>query len=306
MNEKANQDDSTSGRRRPRGRAAVAIGAVVLALSTTLAACGPTSGGSSSKSRTSHGKGKGTAKTKSPRHGRGGSDGSRPSSRGTLEAGVVKGRVTDEAGRPLRGAKVVVQSQVYDDTDLVLVTDGQGSYRAEMPKASGTFAATATITRTRQGTSYTFDLAPDTADPFTRQHGAVRDFTWRTSGRQGSGERWYGGSVTYNVRLGDAPADKRLSPENVHLTLTPVGPLIDGSTGGTIARREPRFTGQGWAVVDVPVGRYRITAEYAAPGGKPRPLLVRSTGTEAFSDEVTADFKQDKDNRQTLSVETRP
>ncbi|MEV3985676.1 hypothetical protein [Nonomuraea sp. NPDC049758] len=87
--------------------------------------------------------------------------------------------------------------------------------------------------------------------------------------------------------------------------MTPVGPLIDGSDGKVVPGRTPAYTDSGWAVVDVPLGRYRITATYrSATGGEVYPLQVELTGSAAFAPQVTADFEQSGTN-QRIRLEAR-
>ncbi|MDQ3492880.1 MAG: hypothetical protein M3452_06420, partial [Chloroflexota bacterium] len=59
----------------------------------------------------------------------------------------------------------------------------------------------------------------------------------------------------------------RRSTPATWLTLTPDGPLVDGSTGQTI-------TVVGDLVADVPVGRYSYSARYADPAGPARGLEI--------------------------------
>ncbi|MEU5869198.1 hypothetical protein ABZ815_49095 [Nonomuraea sp. NPDC047529] len=72
--------------------------------------------------------------------------------------------------------------------------------------------------------------------------------------------------------------------EKVQLTLTPEGPLIDGSEGSPIVGMATR-NGDGSGLGDVPIGRYRITAEYEG-----RPLAVKLRKGGDYAKGVVADF----------------
>ncbi|MDI2132676.1 carboxypeptidase-like regulatory domain-containing protein [Yinghuangia seranimata] len=226
---------------------------------------------------------------------------------GKVEKGVVKGHVSDGLGNPVKGAKVVVDNQLLYDSNMVLVTDDRGDYRAEMPPMAATYAVTASFDKTYNGTKYTFRLAAQNPDPFAGNEGAVRDFTWKLSGPQEDlPDAFYGGSVLFYLNPTN-PADGGYADStNVQFTLTPVGTLADGSTGKTVTRKA-ESTGDGFGVRDIPVGRYKITASYLnGPGGRPQPvkLQIRNSGQAPVA-ELTADFKQYLTDHQRIELEAQ-
>ncbi|MER7498696.1 hypothetical protein AB0L05_00105 [Nonomuraea pusilla] len=211
---------------------------------------------------------------------------------------VVKGKAVDSAGRPIKGVKVVVKDQRYYNSDIVLNTGGDGGYSAPLPHEPSSWVAGASLTRQYHGTWYTFDLEPSSTGSFRAGAGAVRDFTWRVTGRRpGADGRYYGGLVATNLWFDDLP-EETVDQDNVRLKLTPTVPLIDGSRGKVISGRKPVYTDSGWAVVDVPLGRYKITATYRSPSsGKVYPLQVKQTGASTFGSQVTCDFEQSGTNQ---------
>ncbi|MER6576342.1 hypothetical protein [Nonomuraea sp. NPDC001023] len=233
-----------------------------------------------------------------------------PGSAGTADASVgaaayvVRGKVVNSAGRPVQGAKVVVKDRRYYNSDIVLHSDGNGLYRAQLPREPSSWLVSASVTRQFHGRQYTFDLEPSSTGSVRASAGGVRNFTWRVTGRRpGADGRYYGGLVATNLWFDNLPED--VDQENVRLTMTPVGPLIDGSEGKVVSGRAPVYTDSGWAVVDVPLGRYRITATYrSATSGKVYPLQVKLTGSAAFGPQVTADFEQSGTN-QRIRLEVR-
>ncbi|MBL0693891.1 carboxypeptidase-like regulatory domain-containing protein [Comamonas sp. JC664] len=214
-----------------------------------------------------------------------------PGPSGSSEKNVVKGKATDTAGRPLAGVEVVADNQVLYNSDVVGVTGADGTYRLELGQAAATWNTSARLKRDFNGRSYTFELHPSNASPFAGNEGAVRDFDWRLTGaRPGGG--FYGSGVFF--RLADyvdpADPDQALQDEHMELTLTPVGPLVDGSTGSPVTGRGTS-TGDGFGMPDVAIARYTVTGRYAPPGQAVRPLLVRVQGEDTYADSVTADFK---------------
>src|SRR3546814_3061732 len=68
--------------------------------------------------------------------------------------------------------------------------------------------------------------------------------------------------------------------EDVELTLTPSGPLIDGSEGKTLVLRQgDHYWVQFGYLEDIPIGRYTVTAILKNEAG-PRPLRIQDWHTE--------------------------
>ncbi|MEU5097965.1 hypothetical protein [Streptomyces sp. NPDC020996] len=211
------------------------------------------------------------------------------------QAYVVKGKVTTVGGKPIKGAKIVVDDTLHWDSNLVAMTNKQGTYRVGLPHKAGTWKASGYLSKRYHGRNYQLSLWPSSLAPFEAKKGAVRDFKWKLTGkRKGEEGRYYGGIVSHYLWSDNAPDDEWLDNRNVRLTLKPVTKLIDGSTGKTISNRKAVWVDPyGWSTVDVPVGRYKITAKYVVPGKPDRDLLVKETGAESFATSVTSDFFQD-------------
>ncbi|MFF5109227.1 carboxypeptidase-like regulatory domain-containing protein [Streptosporangium sp. NPDC000509] len=206
---------------------------------------------------------------------------------GQVEAGVLKGRVVDAAGRPVAGAEIVADNRLLYDSNLVVTTDKDGRYRVSSDVAAATFRVTGTVTRRFEGRAYTMDLTPHDDASFAGADGAIRDFTWRLTGERSDGLGFYGGMVLFHLESYDPQNPQAfLQDEDVTLTLTPQGPLIDGSAGEVITRRAERG-GDGSGLLDVPIGRYRITAEHL---GHPLKIRIRDTGE--YGEAVVADFER--------------
>ena len=199
---------------------------------------------------------------------------------------AVVGAVKDAAGKPIEGAVVVADATLFYNTNLEARTKRDGSYRIELPREGmqTTWNVTASLRRKYHDKTYRFDLHPDDAEPFAGPDGAVRNFEWRLSGEKPEDRGLYGSHVVaYTELLSD------LLPESIELTLTPDGPLVDGSEGKPITGKLVS-TPEGWAIADVPVGRYRITARYVPDGEQPAPLQVRWRNKGQYVDALVADF----------------
>lgn len=207
------------------------------------------------------------------------------------EAGALKGRVTDVRGAPLAGAEVVADNQFFYNANAIVRSGTDGGYRIDVSGLTGTYHASAQIRRSYNGKTYVFALEPDDDAPFAGTVGAVRNFTWRLTGAYGDG-RSHGSKVIYYFATYEDPENPEgiISNENVDLTLTPVGPLVDGGEGEPVTARGQN-TPDGFGLSDVAVGRYAIAARYAEEGRPPRPLLIRVRSKGVYGPSATADFE---------------
>ncbi|GAB3893873.1 hypothetical protein GCM10028803_08480 [Larkinella knui] len=196
-------------------------------------------------------------------------------------AGYLSGRVTDAQGKPLPGATIFADNTMFYNDNILATSDANGNYRMQTP--NGSWQASAQIRRTYNGKSYKLDLEPDNIDAFSGNDGAVRNFQWKLSGEKPDNPgAFYGGSVDVTNEIGKGPYDA----ENIAFTFTPVGPLIDGSTGKPVVYQYDTDYNR---IPDVPIGRYKITAVYKPTGAK---LQVRNRvdGTYTADGSATMDF----------------
>ncbi|RZI99575.1 MAG: carboxypeptidase regulatory-like domain-containing protein [Brevundimonas sp.] len=197
-----------------------------------------------------------------------------PSQAQTPEPFVVKGRVVDEAGRPIARAEIVVDNEFLYNSNVTGRTGADGRYRISLPRVASTWNVTGTATQVVGGQSITVDLDPDNPDSLAGNAGAVRNFTARTSGTRPDGGSYGGWAIIY------PPYDAMYQPTEVRLHFQPLD-------GGTAFSRQIENTGAGSAVKDVPIGRYRISA---TRGGRPMQIRPRNRG--AFSSSITSGFNE--------------
>ncbi|WP_234734849.1 carboxypeptidase regulatory-like domain-containing protein [Tellurirhabdus bombi] len=203
---------------------------------------------------------------------------------GKLTPGYTVGKAVDARGNPLEGVSIILDNTLLYNSNLVGTTDKNGTYRI---KTSGsTWKALAEIRRTYNGKSYRLSLTPDNIDGYAGADGAVRNFQWNLSGEQPDNPGlFYGGSVSVNKDIESQLYDV----ENLEFTFTPVGELIDGSTGKILTLRtgDPHTEHYG-SIPDVPIGRYKITAVHKPTGQK---VKVRNrNGTYTGDGAATLDF----------------
>lgn len=171
-------------------------------------------------------------------------------------AGTVSGKVTDSKGNALAGIKVTVEHTVWYASYVFATTDNGGNYKVKVPaEPAGSWTAKAQLEKSAYGNQYKFDLVADTTDAFTRDQGAVRNFTWKLSG-----QRPDGGSYGAHVDIYQFGTDVDLS--QVRLLFTPLeSVLIDGMPAVAFERPVHDVAGT-FMVTDVPIGKYTVKAIY--------------------------------------------
>lgn len=198
----------------------------------------------------------------------------------TIEKSVVKGRITDSNGNPVANAKVVIENTVFLASYVFAVSGVDGYYKTSVP--SGSWKASVQIQKNYQGQTYTFDLHPDNDAAFAGTNGAVRNFSWKLKGAKPAGG-FYGGQVAVYAEPGSS-----IMMEDVQVTLTPDGPLVDGSNGQTITKGLIDIGGGEDGINDIPIGKYIITAKNTATG---QALQVRIRNTGSYNSSVSSIFK---------------
>lgn len=200
------------------------------------------------------------------------------------EKGFATGRAVDTQGKPIAGAKVLLDNSIFYASYIDGSTGDDGRYRIRVHP--GAWKAQASFRTSYNGKTYVLDLAPDNSDSFD-QDGAVRNFSWKLEGRTpGNDYGYYGGFIQLTSAIGFYE-----DMEAIELTLVPQGPLIDGSQGKTLRLRlGDHYWVDRYQVEDVPIGRYLVTATLHGDDG-PRPLKIQDWHTRGdFAPEFQLDF----------------
>ncbi len=217
----------------------------------------------------------------------------RGADRAAPEPNVVKGTVRTSDGRPIVGATIRISGATgaARGTTRKATTDRSGNYRITVPLGHYDVDGFADITH--DGQTYTelwLHRVNGGCERVMSNKGIVRDFVLRLSGPKrcynnadpNNPDSYYG---AYIIAMTSAfPADAVIA-----FTLTPVGRLADGTTGRTVT-----FTRTGAALLrgggkidetsflhDIPLGRYRVSAEARYADGTRRPLSLDSRDDDA-------------------------
>lgn len=202
----------------------------------------------------------------------------------TEEKGYATGKVIDQKGKPLAGAKILLQNTVYYASYIHGTTNENGSYKIKVEP--GTWKVSATIAKDYNGQTYRMEMHPESTDPITEE-GAVRNFEWKLQGKDPyNGLSYYGGLIKLRAGL-----NFEENWDDVELILTPEGPLIDGSQGNPIhLHRGSGHWEDNWEINDIPIGRYTVKAVLKNPGGD-IPLNIQDYYAEsAFMPELQLNF----------------
>jgi FKBP-type peptidyl-prolyl cis-trans isomerase len=170
-----------------------------------------------------------------------------------------------------------------------------GHYELEVP--DGSYYVYATLSTLYNGQKYKVELHPfDDKEYYSKsnsKNGIVKNFFWKLSGLnslRGSPDyasHHHGGSILLQEESDITHEYNHAFPKDstVQITLTPQGPLIDGSQGRTLSFRAtapgpPKGTlgigtrGQLGSLLGIPIGRYIVSAELTPPGGRTLPVGV--------------------------------
>lgn len=204
--------------------------------------------------------------------------------------GSVQGQALDTRGRPLAGVQIWIKPVVTTGV-AEAVTDEQGRFQVPGLPPVG-YRAYAWLQVPYRGKTFCYRLALGSAgddSPFVPTGRLTRNFSWQLSGRIPDQEPYsdlgyFGGSLP----LMAAASQERWATQDdeIELTLTPSGPLIDGSAGRVLTRTAPA---RGMAL-DVPIGTYRVQATFIAASGRREPLQVSAADGD-YAAEATVTFR---------------
>ena len=191
----------------------------------------------------------------------------------------LSGVVLDTQGRPLQGAQVRLQADfLYGRVEATTGPDGRYEFRDLLRT---TYRVDAWIQRDYEGGTVCQRLAmpsPSDYNSFDVARGAVRNFRWQLTGRVGVTNTNFGADIMMWFDDGSRDAARA-----VEFTLTPTGPLIDGSRGAPIVREALlRSPASDDGLRDIPLGRYRLSAVLVGKDGRRTPLLISTLNDMSF------------------------
>ncbi|WP_337043764.1 carboxypeptidase-like regulatory domain-containing protein [Emticicia sp. 17c] len=204
------------------------------------------------------------------------------------QAGYLTGKVTDPSGKGLPKATIYIDNTVFKGRGSETTSAADGSYKIAVVPGLGQWVAKAYILKAYNGRVYKLMLDPENDDSFTQEEKPVRNFRWKLQGRMPdlSLNLYYGGAAELYK---DPNEEEMQDSENIEFTFQPDGPLIDGSQGKTLKLRGGKAGTQNRnRLVDIPIGRYKITAVYLPTG---KALQVKDAwNDDPYQNSMIADF----------------
>lgn len=202
------------------------------------------------------------------------------------EKGYATGKIVDTQGNPIAGAKIYLDNAAFHDSYINGTTDEKGMYKIKVHQ--GAWVAYANFKKEYNGKTYSIQAYPDNTDALT-EDGGVHNFTWKLEGIDPDDDYFYGGRVMVH-----SANDFWENDEDIELTFTPSGPMIDGSEGKKLVLRYgERYWEKYGYIEDIPVGRYIVTAVLKKSSGEV-PLAIQNWYTKGdFLSEFQLDFIPD-------------
>lgn len=197
---------------------------------------------------------------------------------------TVSGIVLDTKGKPLKGARVRLRADfVVGRAEVTSGADGRYTI-SDLIKA--TYRAEAYYDAPYAGTKVCLLLAmpkPTDYNSFPVSQGAERNFRWQLTGKVGNTDSYFGATIL--IGWSDI-----LTPDNsraVEFTLTPTGPLLDGSKASVIVKEAPlAYPASDDGLYDLPLGTYKLKAVLIRKDGSRTPLNLARSGSETYQPEI--------------------
>lgn len=219
----------------------------------------------------------------------------------TARPKTASGMVKDGSGKPIAGAKIIVQASAAGGfrTSVTGRTNAQGIYNIPLP-VGVCEVVNADCQVTYHGQTYLLPLHPmdGELDNFPSSAGHIENFVLRTSGATSlDSSSSYGGTIRLICQTG-------IKGGIVEVTLTPDGPMLDGSKGKTLVFRFPSSDSQAGSehfLKGIPIGRYTLKSR-VYDSGDALPLRAKETfGDEEPITAYTVLFEAKQGNVASLS-----
>lgn len=202
--------------------------------------------------------------------------------------GYVIGRCVTTSGQPLAGVRIRVfgVAKNGNDVNTTTRTNAAGAYSVKLMPGVYHVGWALWDVPAPSGPAYSLPLHPldGNIDDASSASGIVEDFVLKIAGRisphkdaqselsyYGGSVRVFGGAIANPPQFGD-PSYRFPAGSKVQLTLKPLGALIDRSAGQTLTLHQ--LINNSATFLDIPIGRYQVTANLIAVDGTATPLRV--------------------------------
>lgn len=206
----------------------------------------------------------------------------------TLRPNFIRGYVYDTQGHPLKGALIGVRSSARGGyySGASARTDAKGFYEIQAPWGAAHFYC-AGYTADYGDLIAAFGLYPADGETegFATANGAVKNWVLLPYGVADRAKaqdqpqycgNYFGGTITLGYRT-DSDSNTSL-PANarMRITLTPTGPMLDGSKGRTIVcyKNTGHLLLDNFYLTNIPIGPYKIKVQLEGGGA----VRLKETG----------------------------
>lgn len=206
-----------------------------------------------------------------------------------LEPYTVTGVVLDTKGQPLEGALIRLrQDFVSGRTEVTSGPDGRYKASSSVQNALASYTIEAFIEVPYNGQTVCQRLGmpnPNDYNSFTLDKGIERNFQWQLTGKVGNYDSFLGATLSL-WRVSSFTDDVKA----VELTLTPTGPLIDGSEGSVIVQEVLAGNVQAASLSDVPIGPYKVQVMLIGHDGSRSPINIMTRGYDSYIPEIALEW----------------
>jgi hypothetical protein len=215
---------------------------------------------------------------------------------------IAKGTILTEDGKPIANAKISLRvwgtTNAGERANYNLEVDADGKYEQQVP--DGLYKVTASAVVTFNGHQTPLPLRALDEKPANQDYasitGIVKDYRVALYGLKPGGDPhnsfdYFDGTLGMNDASTDLFNDlntRHPKGTRIHVTLTPTGPLIDGSKAKALNYEfnveQLHLNSVGYG--SVPLGTYRATATATTPDGQTKSLQI-GTAMNQFGDAAT-------------------
>jgi hypothetical protein len=207
-----------------------------------------------------------------------------------LEPYTVTGIVLDTKGQPLEGALIRLrQDFVSGRTEVTSGPDGRYKASSSVQHDNASYEIEAFIEVPYNGQTVCQRLGmpnPNDYNSFTLDKGTERNFQWQLTGRIGNYESFLG--ATLSIWSASQVSD---DAKAIELTLTPTGPMIDGSEGSVTVQEVPPGNMETASLYDIPIGPYAVQATLIGHDGSRSPINIMTRGYDSYMPELSLEWE---------------